>query len=130
MRGDRTRTHQILLNLLSNSCKFTQDGEISIASSRSGDNGDEWLRFTVSDTGIGMTREQQDKLFDEFWQASPNAPHEDEGTGLGMVITQRLCRVMGGDISVESTPGVGSVFEVRLPAVVPSRRPAPLGDVD
>jgi signal transduction histidine kinase len=78
--------------------------------------GGNWVEFAVSDTGIGMTPEQQAKVFEEFTQADSSTAQRYGGTGLGLTITRKLARMMGGDVTVESTPGKGSVFAVRLPA--------------
>jgi adenylate cyclase len=82
-------------------------------------NGREWIEVSVADTGIGMTAEQQGKLFEEFSQADATTAHRFGGTGLGLAITRKLARMMGGDVTVASEPGKGSVFTVRLPAVQP-----------
>jgi adenylate cyclase len=106
---------QILLNLLSNACKFTKAGEVKLAA-RKVSNGSNFVEFAVSDTGIGMTAEQQAKLFEEFSQADATTAERFGGTGLGLAITRKLARMMGGDVTVTSEPGKGSVFTVRLPA--------------
>ena len=82
--------------------------------------GREWVEFAVSDTGIGMTAEQQAKLFEEFSQADATTAQRFGGTGLGLAITRKLARLMGGDVIVTSKPGKGSVFTVRLPGGAPS----------
>jgi CheY-like chemotaxis protein/nitrogen-specific signal transduction histidine kinase len=123
MHTDLTRLRQCLLNLLSNASKFTQNGVIRLTVSRSSDEGEDWVTFRVSDTGIGMTAEQQQKLFQAFTQADLSTTRKYGGTGLGLAITRRLCEMMGGEIAVESTPRQGSTFTVRLPAT--ARRPAP-----
>jgi signal transduction histidine kinase/CheY-like chemotaxis protein len=112
---DPMRLQQILLNLLSNACKFTKAGEVAlrirkIVDERSG------IEFAVADTGIGMTAEQQAKLFEEFSQAESSTAQRYGGTGLGLAITRKLARMMGGDVTVNSEPGKGSVFTVRLPS--------------
>jgi signal transduction histidine kinase/CheY-like chemotaxis protein/HAMP domain-containing protein len=112
---DPMRLRQILLNLLSNACKFTSQGEVKLRVRRVVD-GRNWIEFAVSDTGIGMTPEQQAKLFEEFTQADSSTARRYGGTGLGLAITRKLARMMGGDVTVESAPGKGSVFSVRLPA--------------
>ena len=112
---DPMRLRQILLNLLSNACKFTKDGEVKLQAHRVG-NGRHWVELSVSDTGIGMTAEQQAKLFEEFTQADATTAQRFGGTGLGLAITRKLARMMGGDVTVTSEPGKGSVFTVRLPA--------------
>jgi signal transduction histidine kinase len=111
---DPLRLRQILLNLLSNACKFTKDGEVALHV-RSVVDGRKWIEFAVSDTGIGMTPEQQAKLFEEFTQADATTAQRFGGTGLGLAITRKLARMMGGDVTVTSEPGKGSVFTVRLP---------------
>jgi GAF domain-containing protein len=112
---DPMRLRQILLNLLSNACKFTTAGEVKLAA-RKVSNGSTFVEFAVSDTGIGMTAEQQAKLFEEFSQADATTAQRFGGTGLGLAITRKLARMMGGDVTVASEPGKGSVFTVRLPA--------------
>jgi len=116
---DPMRLRQILLNLLSNACKFTKEGEIKLAA-RKVSNGSSFVEFAVSDTGIGMTAEQQAKLFEEFSQADATTVQKFGGTGLGLAITRKLARMMGGDVTVTSEPGKGSVFTVRLPGGAPS----------
>jgi len=111
---DPMRLRQILLNLLSNACKFTKEGEVKLAA-RKVSNGRNFVEFAVSDTGIGMTAEQQAKLFGEFTQADASTAQKFGGTGLGLAITRKLARMMGGDVTVTSEPGKGSVFTVRLP---------------
>jgi GAF domain-containing protein len=111
---DPMRLRQILLNLLSNACKFTKAGEVKLAA-RKVSNGSSFVEFAVSDNGIGMTAEQQAKLFEEFSQADATTAQRFGGTGLGLAITRKLARMMGGDVTVTSEPGKGSVFTVRLP---------------
>lgn len=114
MRADLTKVRQSLFNLLSNAAKFTENGEITLEVRR---DGGDWL-FTVRDTGIGMTAEQTAGLFEAFSQADASTTRKYGGTGLGLAITRRFCRMMGGDATVESAPGSGSAFTLRLPAVV------------
>ena len=114
VNGDVTRLRQILLNLLSNACKFTKAGEVKLAV-RKVSSGSNFVEFAVSDTGIGMTAEQQTKLFEEFSQADASTAQHFGGTGLGLAITRKLARMMGGDVTVASELGKGSVFTVRLP---------------
>jgi signal transduction histidine kinase len=109
---DPMRLRQILLNLLSNACKFTKEGEVKLAARKVSSN---IVEFAVSDTGIGMTADQQAKLFEEFTQADAATAQKFGGTGLGLAITRKLARMMGGDVTVTSEPGKGSVFTVRLP---------------
>jgi signal transduction histidine kinase len=103
---------------MSNANKFTEKGTVTIAAHQSQENGPDWVTLSVSDTGIGMTPEQMDKLFREFSQASSSTASKYGGTGLGLVISRRFCQMMGGDITVESAPGRGSTFTIRLPRVV------------
>jgi signal transduction histidine kinase len=114
---DPMRLRQILLNLLSNACKFTTQGEVRLKVRKVVD-GRTWIEFAVADTGIGMTAEQQAKLFAEFTQADSSTAQRYGGTGLGLAITRKLARMMGGDVTVASQPGKGSVFTVRLPGRV------------
>ena len=111
---DPMRLRQILLNLLSNACKFTKQGEVTLRVQKVLD-GRNWIEFAVADTGIGMTPEQQAKLFEEFTQADSSTARRYGGTGLGLAITRKLARMMGGEVTVTSEPGKGSVFTVRLP---------------
>jgi PAS domain S-box-containing protein len=124
MRLDPTRVRQILLNLLSNACKFTHNGTIRMEANRTG-GGNGWVEFHVSDTGIGMTPEQMGRLFEAFSQAEASTSAKYGGTGLGLAISRRFCRMMGGDVEVQSEVGRGSRFTVRLPAVA-----AELGSVE
>jgi PAS domain S-box-containing protein len=112
--ADPLRLRQVLLNLLSNACKFTKEGEVGLRVRKVAD-GRHWVEFAVSDTGIGMTPEQQAKLFEEFSQADSLTARRYGGTGLGLAITRKLARMMNGDVTVTSEPGKGSVFTVRLP---------------
>jgi adenylate cyclase len=117
---DPMRLRQILLNLLSNACKFTKQGEVKLQA-RKVANGGNWIELAVADTGIGMTPEQQAKLFEEFTQADSSTARQYGGTGLGLAITRKLARMMGGDVTVASEPGKGSVFTVRLPGSADSQ---------
>src|SRR2546426_2487973 len=117
---DPMRLRQILLNLLSNACKFTKQGVVALRVKRVAD-GRNWIEIAVADTGIGMTPEQQAKLFEEFTQADSSTARQYGGTGLGLAITRRLARMMGGDVTVASEPGKGSVFTVRLPGSADSQ---------
>jgi signal transduction histidine kinase len=114
LTADSMRLKQILLNLLSNACKFTKEGEVALRVRKVAD-GREWVELAVADSGIGMTAEQQAKLFEEFSQADSLTARRYGGTGLGLAITRKLARMMGGDVTVTSEPGTGSVFTVRLP---------------
>jgi signal transduction histidine kinase len=114
LNADPLRLKQILLNLLSNACKFTKEGEICLRVRKVAD-GRDWVELTVADTGIGLTAEQQAKLFQEFTQADSLTARRYGGTGLGLALSRKLARMMGGDVTVTSEPGKGSVFTVRLP---------------
>jgi len=118
MSADQTRIRQALLNLASNAVKFTERGVVTLTAARAAEGGRDWIVLRVSDTGIGMTPEQTARLFQEFTQADSSTTRKYGGTGLGLAISRRFCRMMGGDITVESVPGRGSTFTVRLPAVV------------
>jgi signal transduction histidine kinase len=118
IHADQTRFRQSLLNLASNANKFTEKGTITIAAHQAQENGSDWVTFAVADTGIGMTPEQMGKLFQEFSQASSATASKYGGTGLGLAISRRFCQMMGGDITVESEPGRGSTFTIRLPRIV------------
>lgn len=115
MRADLSKVRQVLFNLLSNACKFTEHGTISMDVGREEQDGHWWVVFRVSDTGIGMTVDQRDKLFQAFSQADGSTSRKYGGTGLGLAISRRFCRMMGGDITVESEYGKGTTFTVRLP---------------
>jgi signal transduction histidine kinase len=119
LHADEMRLRQALLNLMSNANKFTEKGTVTIAAHQRQENGRDWITLSVADTGIGMTAEQMGKLFQEFSQASSTTASKYGGTGLGLVISRKFCQMMGGDITVASDPGKGSVFTVRLPGVVP-----------
>jgi CheY-like chemotaxis protein len=118
MHADQTRFRQSLLNLASNANKFTEKGTITIAARQGQESGRDWITLAVADTGIGMTPEQMGKLFQEFSQASSRTASKYGGTGLGLAISRHFCRMMGGDITVESEPGEGSTFTIRLPRIV------------
>ena len=118
MHADLTKVRQCLFNLLSNACKFTENGVVSLSVTREAADGEGWIVCQVRDTGIGMTPEQVEDLFQPFMQADASMTREYGGTGLGLAITRRFCRMMGGEVSVTSEPGKGSVFTIRLPAHV------------
>jgi len=122
---DPMRLRQILLNLLSNACKFTKQGEVTLLARKLVNEGN-WIEFAVSDTGIGMTPEQQAKLFEEFTQADSSTARQYGGTGLGLAITRKLARMMGGDVTLMSEAGKGSTFTVRLPATTDVPAGAPI----
>jgi signal transduction histidine kinase len=114
LTADPMRLKQILLNLLSNACKFTKEGEVALRVRKVAD-GRDWVELAVADTGIGLTAAQQAKLFQEFTQADSLTARRYGGTGLGLALSRKLARMMGGDVTVASEPGKGSVFTVRLP---------------
>jgi two-component system, NtrC family, sensor kinase len=118
LHADQMRLRQALLNLMSNANKFTERGTISVEAWHGRESGRDWVTIAVADTGIGMTAEQMSKLFQEFAQASSATASKYGGTGLGLVISRRFCQMMGGDITVESEPGRGSTFTIRVPQLV------------
>jgi GAF domain-containing protein/DNA-binding response OmpR family regulator/anti-sigma regulatory factor (Ser/Thr protein kinase) len=118
MHGDQTRLRQALLNLTSNANKFTEDGAVTVTARCERIDGGDLITIAVTDTGIGMTPEQMGKLFQEFSQADASTTRKYGGTGLGLAISKRFCQMMGGDITVESEPGKGSTFTIRLPRTV------------
>ena len=123
MRSDQTKVRQNLFNLLSNACKFTEAGQVTLQVRRVAKRGGACLEFAVSDEGIGMTSEQRDKVFEAFTQADSSTTKKYGGTGLGLPITRHFCQMLGGDIVVESTPGKGSTFTFTLPAVIDEANP-------
>jgi GAF domain-containing protein/CheY-like chemotaxis protein len=120
IHADQTRFRQALLNLASNANKFTENGTVTIAARPQQLDGREWITIAVTDTGIGMTEEQMGRLFQEFSQADASTSRKYGGTGLGLAISRHFCRLMGGDITVESKPSKGSTFTIRLPRIVQS----------
>ena len=118
MHADLTKVRQCLFNLISNAAKFTEKGTISIDVNRERKEGTDRVVFSVSDTGIGMTRDQTNRLFEPFSQADASTNRKYGGTGLGLAITKRLCKMMGGEINVQSEYGVGTTFTMWLPAHV------------
>jgi signal transduction histidine kinase len=133
VHADQTRLRQALLNLASNANKFTEKGTITTAAKTHHDGHRDWITIAVIDTGIGMTAEQMQRLFREFSQATSATASKYGGTGLGLAISRHFCRMMGGDITVESATGSGSTFTIRLPRIVEvadettAARPASLG---
>ena len=115
MHTDQVKIRQCLFNLISNASKFTENGTITLQARRTGDE----LLFSVADTGIGMSPEQLDKLFERFAQADESTTRRFGGTGLGLAITRAFCRLLGGDVSVVSVEGQGSTFSMRIPATLP-----------
>ncbi len=120
MKADLTKVRQMLLNLLSNACKFTERGTITLSVAREQDEamGGEAIMLRVADTGLGMTSEQMNRLFEAFSQAEASTTSKYGGTGLGLAITRRFSQMMGGDVTVMSELGKGSTFTVRLPVAV------------
>ena len=118
MRADITKVRQALFNLLSNAAKFTHEGVIGLVVQGEHEDEVDWIRMSVSDSGIGIPPEKIDQVFDEFSQADETTTRDYGGTGLGLPISRRFCQMMGGDITVESTVGEGSTFMIRLPLEV------------
>ena len=118
MRADITKVRQILFNLLSNASKFTDHGTITLDVDKSTEEGKDWIKFRIADTGIGITAKQKANLFQEFTQADVSIARKYGGTGLGLAISYRYVRLMNGRISVESEPAHGSVFTVHIPSRV------------
>ncbi len=116
MTGDATKLRQVLLNLLSNAAKFTRSGRIGLSARRERRDGSDWISFAVNDNGIGIDSRALAKLFTPFGQANASIRRDYGGTGLGLAVSQGLCQSMGGDIAVDSEPGRGSCFTVRVPA--------------
>ena len=127
--ADQMRLRQVLLNLATNANKFTERGTVTVAANRKQEDGREWIIISVLDTGIGMTEEQIGKLFQEFSQADTSTTRKYGGTGLGLAISRRFCRMMGGDIAVNSERGRGSAFTVRLPAIAREVVTAPTASI-
>ena len=115
MNSDMTRVRQSLYNLLTNASKFTEKGKIILSVQRYEMNHKEWISFAVMDTGIGMTQEQVLKLFQPFSQADSSTTRKYGGTGLGLAITKKFCEMLGGDVTVKTVLGQGSIFTIHLP---------------
>ncbi len=118
MHADLTKVRQALFNLLSNACKFTQNGTITMSASREFRDQKEWINIVVCDSGMGMTQEQIDHVFGEYLQADPSVQKKFGGSGLGLTITQKFCALMGGNIDLQSEVGQGTTFVIQLPAKV------------
>jgi signal transduction histidine kinase/DNA-binding response OmpR family regulator len=125
IRADVTKVRQCLFNLLSNACKFTQNGTIALEAARERKGGQDWVIFRVRDSGIGMSAEQVKKLFQAFTQADASTTRKYGGTGLGLAISRRFCQMMGGDLEVDSEVGKGSTFTFHILAEVPDPEEAP-----
>jgi PAS domain S-box-containing protein len=113
---DQVKLRQCLINLLSNASKFSENGIVTLRADRTSDGQRDWLSFEVEDTGIGMSQEEIERLFDRFTQADSSTTRKFGGTGLGLAITRAFCRLLGGDIGVRSEAGKGSIFTIRIPA--------------
>ena len=129
LRADLTKVRQILFNLVSNACKFTENGIVTLEVSRCQEQGRDEVIFAVADTGIGMTLDQVAKLFQPFTQADASTTRKYGGTGLGLTISKRFCEMMGGAITVESKPGEGTTFTARFPANVTATEPVDVAPV-
>jgi signal transduction histidine kinase/CheY-like chemotaxis protein len=122
LHSDLTKMRQALLNLLSNAAKFTHEGSVRLAVTRTPEADGEWLTFSVTDSGIGISPEQVGRLFQDFVQADSSTTRKYGGTGLGLAITRKFCQMLGGEVTVASELGTGSTFAIRLPA---EARPLP-----
>jgi len=132
MRADLGKVRQALFNLVSNAAKFTHGGQIRVEAERQLMDGAGWILFRISDTGIGLSSEQSVRLFQSFTQADASTTRKFGGTGLGLALTRRFCQMMGGDVTVHSVLGEGSVFTIKLPSTVaePLVEPAVLVESD
>ncbi|MCA9638752.1 MAG: hybrid sensor histidine kinase/response regulator, partial [Myxococcales bacterium] len=118
IRTDRTKLNRVLLDLLSNACKFTHEGTIAVRAGVVPRGGGEWLEIEVRDSGIGIPDDRLEELFEPFRQADESTTRKYGGTGLGLAITRSFCELMGGSVEARSIVGVGSTFVVRLPREV------------
>lgn len=116
LHTDKMKLRQALINLLSNACKFTDSGDIDLRVQRTLVDGEDWVEFAVADTGIGIAPDQMSRLFSEFYQVDHSTTRKYGGTGLGLAISRRFCQMLGGEISVESSPERGSTFRIIVPA--------------
>ena len=133
MHSDAVKLRQCLFNLLSNACKFTEGGRITLRIRRDRAPDADWLSFAVADTGMGMTPDQLKRLFQRFTQADETTTRRFGGTGLGLALSRAFAQLLGGDITVESTEGVGTCFTIRVPALMPepeAEEARPLSDID
>ena len=121
MTSDQTKVRQALINIVTNACKFTTEGEVTLSARRNLFRGAETIVYAVTDTGIGMTPEQLERIFNAFTQADSSTTREFGGTGLGLAITRSICTLLGGKIEVESAVGVGSKFTITLPSDQPDQ---------
>lgn len=115
IKTDKSKLRQALTNLVSNAVKFTENGEINLRAEHFNNNNENWIKFTVSDTGIGMTEEQCEKVFAPFIQADNSSTRNYGGTGLGLPITKNFCKLLGGTIEIESVPQQGTIVAIKLP---------------
>lgn len=126
MHSDQVKIRQCLLNLLSNASKFTESGTITLSAHRASDGTKDWITLAVADSGIGMTPEQVERLFERFAQADETTTRKFGGTGLGLAITRAFCRLLGGDIGVRSEEGRGTTFTIEIPAIVDEAEEEPI----
>jgi signal transduction histidine kinase len=128
---DATKLRQVVLNLLSNAAKFTEAGVVTLSARREVSPAGDWIEIAVQDTGIGIAKHDLSKLFQDFGQATADTSNKYGGTGLGLAVSQKLCALMGGAITVSSELGRGSCFTVRVPAVlvIEENEAAPRQDV-
>ncbi len=115
MRSDETKVRQCLMNLLGNAAKFTRNGHIYLDVAREPSDEADLVVFTISDTGIGMTKEQMGRLFESFYQADSSISRRYGGTGLGLSITRQFCEMLGGWLSVQSEASQGTIFTMKIP---------------
>ncbi len=127
MHADLTKVRQALFNLISNAAKFTKEGSITLRARRILKDGEPWISMAVTDTGIGIPEDKLDLVFEEFAQVDDSTTRDFGGTGLGLALTRQICRMMGGEISLESEIGLGSTFTIILPATVSEYEDDPLG---
>jgi PAS domain S-box-containing protein len=118
IHADQIKVRQGLFNLLSNAAKFTREGNIILEATRTQMDGRDWIMFRVTDNGIGLSNDQIVKLFQDFTQADASTTRKFGGTGLGLALTRRFCQMMGGDVTVHSVKGEGSIFTIMIPAIV------------
>jgi hypothetical protein len=128
---DALRLRQIMVNLIGNALKFTREGHVHVKADfrRDGEDSREWLVLTVTDTGIGIDKEQQRAIFEPFYQVDSRNSRDFEGTGLGLNISERLAEAMGGEVSVESVVGHGSTFTLSIPVTLSEFLPEAVGDM-
>jgi signal transduction histidine kinase len=131
IHADATRVRQCLFNLLSNAIQYTRQGIVTLNVTRQGAGAEEWVIFSVADTGVGMTPDQIETAFDMFTQSSLlRGGRDGGGAGLGLFVTRKLCELMGGAINAQSEPGKGSQFVIRLPVRGVPRSGAAAGGTD